>query len=102
MHALRSLTWLDELTQQVANYGGSGQLSASVAAGLSDRLRSATKLVEGGSETRALAYVQQFINRANNQIKGDAADIAARDLLVYNASMLRNWLNEAESRENAL
>jgi sugar phosphate isomerase/epimerase len=102
LHAIRTLSWLDEVTQMVANYAGSGQITATVAAGLADRLRSATKLVESGSETRAVAYVEQFINRANNQIKGDAADIAARDTLVYNASMLRNWLNEAEARENAL
>ncbi len=100
LHAVRTLTWLDELTQMVANFGGMGQISRGAEASLGNRLARATALVEAGSETRALGYVEQFMDRAQNQIKGDAADLAVRDTLLHNARALRAWLLEAEDREN--
>jgi sugar phosphate isomerase/epimerase len=102
MHHVRTLTWMDELMQMTATFAGAGRLSGSVANGLQDRARRALELIENGSETRAAAYLQQFVSRANNQIKGDADDIMVRSLLVAAANQILDWLDEAEDRENAL
>jgi sugar phosphate isomerase/epimerase len=102
MHAVRTLTWLDELGQMMATYAGAGRLNSRVAASLEDRRLRAADLVENGSETRAMGYLQQLVNRANNQIKGDAEDAMIRGLIVAAAEQIMEWLDEAEDRENEL
>jgi sugar phosphate isomerase/epimerase len=102
MHAMRTLTWLDELERMITGYADTGRLKGSVAAALQDRLSRATSLVEQGSETRAAAYVEQLVAKANNQIKGDEDDLLVRSMIVDNARSLLTWLGEAEDRENAL
>jgi sugar phosphate isomerase/epimerase len=102
MRTVRTLSWLDELQQIVANHAAGGNLATHVEAGLQDRLVRATRLVEQGSETRAQGYLEQFIARANNQIKGDANDALVRAALVATAQQIHAWLQEAEDDENAL
>jgi sugar phosphate isomerase/epimerase len=102
MHYVRTLTWLDELGQMIDRYVDGGRLNSRVAANLQDRLGRALALVEDGSETRAQGYLEQFIARANNQIKGDADDALVRSLIVAAAQQIHEWLGESESRENEL
>ncbi|NHC12829.1 sugar phosphate isomerase/epimerase [Motilibacter sp. E257] len=102
MHAVRTLTWLDELGQMIASFAGAGRLNMRVAASLEDRRIRAAVLVESGSETRATAYLEQLIARANNQIRGDADDIMIRSLIVAASQQIVAWLAEAEDRENKL
>ncbi len=101
MHQTRTLTWMDELVQMVANYEGAGRISSSAAASLNDRLARAMDEVEGGSETRTRNYLAQFVARANNQIKG-GQDAVARALLVQAAQQIITWLDETDAREDAL
>jgi sugar phosphate isomerase/epimerase len=102
MHAMRTLTWLDELGRMIDGYVDGGRLNSRVAANLHDRLSRALSLVEDGSETRAQGYIEQLIARANNQIKGDADDALVRSLIVSAAQHIHDWLGEAEGRENEL
>jgi sugar phosphate isomerase/epimerase len=102
MHAVRTLTWLDELGQMIDGYVAAGRLNSRVAANLQDRLTRALTLVEQGSETRAQGYIEQLIARADNQIKGDADDALVRSLIVAAAQQIHEWLTEAEGRENEL
>jgi peptidoglycan/xylan/chitin deacetylase (PgdA/CDA1 family) len=91
----------DNLEDLLGDLRVSGQITASTATGLSDRLSKARRLAEQGSETRTIGYLEQFVDRANNQIKGDAADIAARDALVAAARAIIATLRAAEQAEGA-
>jgi sugar phosphate isomerase/epimerase len=102
MHHVRTLTWLDELAQMLANFASGGRLASHVHTSLQDRLVRATSLVEDGSESRAQGYLQQLVARANNQIKGDADDALVRASVVTTAQQIITWLGEAEDRENEL
>jgi sugar phosphate isomerase/epimerase len=101
MHHVRTLTWLDELGDMLDRYRAGNRISAAVHTTLHDRLFRATDLAEQGSETRTIGYLQQFIARANNQIKGNQ-DQVARSLIIAAAEQIIEWLEEAEERENAL
>ncbi|NHC15853.1 beta strand repeat-containing protein, partial [Motilibacter deserti] len=80
-------------------YVADGELSERVAASLEDRLSRAAAAAERGSEKSVIRFLQEFVARANNQIKGDAQDYAVRDDLVASARELiakYETLDEAE------
>src|SRR4051794_29534928 len=68
-----------ELDALLTSYHSSGQISDSAYNSLHARLTSAEDAYNGGSEKSAISYLNQFVSVAQNQIKGDAADLAARD-----------------------
>ena len=96
---MRTLTWLDELVAMVDRFEASRGLSAATAAQLRGRLEKALSTFSTGSEIRPINYVEQFVAKADNQVKGSPV---ARALLVQNGRELLTWLRQAEARENAL
>ncbi|NHC15933.1 FIMAH domain-containing protein, partial [Motilibacter deserti] len=99
MFADRTLTWLDELRDQVNGLVMAGRLKASVAEDLQGRLANAIKRYEGGHEESAMGYLGQFIAKVNNQVRGNDA---AKMLLLANAQIIMSWLQESEDRENGV
>jgi sugar phosphate isomerase/epimerase len=95
---MRTITWLDELVAMVNRYEAEGKVKPATADQLNDRLRRALSTFETGSEVRPIGYLEQFIAKARNQVKGS---LAARELLVANAQELLAWIRTAENRENA-
>jgi predicted extracellular nuclease len=89
----------DALDSLLTQYASEGKITQGVAASLRDRLTRARALAEEGSETRTIGYLQQFIDRAENQIKGNM-DLAARDELVRRAQVLIHDLRFREAAEN--
>jgi endonuclease/exonuclease/phosphatase family metal-dependent hydrolase len=71
------------------------RLSPRVEAGLRDRLERAEAAAADGAEAHATAYLEQFVARARNQVRGDADDVAARDLLVRDAEALQAAIADA-------
>ncbi|NHC45313.1 alpha-L-rhamnosidase C-terminal domain-containing protein [Motilibacter aurantiacus] len=71
-----------QLAGLIAGYRAEGQINAHVIAGMLDRLERALARARAGNQVAAIGYLQHLIDRANNQIKGDAADLAARDVIV--------------------
>lgn len=94
-------TWFDELDSTIVELRDADRLSATAAASLRDRLVRARGLAEIGSETRTSDYLRQFVARAQNQVKGDADDLAVRAALVADATSLLDLLAEAEAAEVA-
>jgi hypothetical protein len=88
---------LDEL---LTRYNADGTVSDDTTAALRDRLDKALRLAEQGSETRTIGYLEQFIDRANNRVKGDERDVMVRGLLVADAQRLITVLQEREAAEN--
>ncbi|NHC45029.1 DUF1349 domain-containing protein [Motilibacter sp. K478] len=82
-------------------YRAAGQLSASAYTNLTDRLTRAAQQAEVGSEAKAIAFLEQFISKAKNQIKGDAQDTIVRNLLMRDAQFLLDGLAAAEAAESA-
>jgi alpha-L-rhamnosidase len=82
-----------QLGALIARYRADGQINAHVTAGMLDRLEHALSRAQARNELSAIGYLQQLIDRANNQIKGDAADIAARDAIVGQARSLIELLH---------
>jgi lysophospholipase L1-like esterase len=95
-------TWFASLEQSVEDYAAGGALAPHVAAALRDRLARGAALAQTGSETRAIAYVEQFRSRARNQVKGDDADVAVRDALVAEATDLIAFLQRQDDVENGV
>jgi sugar phosphate isomerase/epimerase len=102
MEFVRTLTWLDELRDMLDRFHDEDRLASHVHDSLQDRLQRATALAESGSESRTIGYLEKFVARANNQIKGDMDDTLVRSLVVNAANMVITWLHEADDRENAL
>src|SRR3954454_16464088 len=92
-------TTFSELSTLLASYHTSGQISDSAYNSLNARLTSAQDAYNGGSEKSAISYLNQFVSVAQNQIKGDAADLAARDALVAKAGELISWLTGLDAQE---
>ena len=93
-------TTFPDLTALVDRLGADASISAFTAAGLSDRLAKAARYAALGREAYTIGYLEQFVARAKNQIKGDATDLAVRDLLVRSAEAMiaeQQALDEAES-----
>jgi hypothetical protein len=74
-------------------------ISASAEASLLDRLNRVESQAAKGSEAGAASALQQLIARANNQIKGDAADRAARDAIVAAAQAFHDDIAAADRYE---
>jgi 5'-nucleotidase len=72
-------------------------ITASTAVGLLDRLDRAEALVEIGSETRTIGYLQQFVARVNNQVR----NALTRAALAAAAQRIIADLSVAEDLENA-
>ena len=86
--ALAPVTSFGAVRDIVEDYRDGAQVTAFTSAGLLDRLARAEAAAATGSETRTIAYLDQLAARALNQIKGDAADIAARDTVVAHVRSL--------------
>jgi polyhydroxybutyrate depolymerase len=96
----RIAVWFDELETMVDELRADDRLSMTAAAALRDRLVRARALAVSGSETRTIGYLQQFVARAVNQVKGDADDLSVRAMLVADATAIIALLQEAEEAEN--
>jgi alpha-L-rhamnosidase len=82
-----------QLGALIADYRAEGQINAHVTAGMLDRLERALARARAGNQLSAISYLQHLIDRANNQIKGDAADLAARDAIVAATRSLMELLH---------
>jgi L-asparaginase len=89
----------DDLAASVTGYRESGALSESAAASLADRLTRAKDAFAAGSEAGAIGFLQQFVERANSQVKGDADDTAVREALVAAATGLIDELRAMDADE---
>ncbi|NHC47649.1 OmpL47-type beta-barrel domain-containing protein, partial [Motilibacter aurantiacus] len=81
-------TTLASLQADMNGFVAAERLSPRVAASLEDRLSRAATAAERGSEKSVIRFLQEFMARANNQIKGDADDYAVRDELIAAAREL--------------
>jgi glucose/arabinose dehydrogenase len=72
----------DSVRSTMDSYLAEDRLAAHVHASLADRLDKAAKAAERGSEKTAISYLEQFVARAKNQIKGDEDDVLVRNELV--------------------
>ena len=77
-------------------YVTAGRLNARVAASLADRLTRASTGADQDSEVVAIRNLEQFVARANSQIKGDAQDVQVRDDLVRQAGQLLAYYRAVE------
>ncbi|NHC46455.1 metallophosphoesterase [Motilibacter aurantiacus] len=87
------------LTSRLGSLVEAGRLAPHVAASLQERLDRAARMLDAGSEQRALAAVEQFAARAHNQVKGDADDVAVRGELVAAAGSLGELLSAMDVAE---
>jgi hypothetical protein len=91
----------NDLRALMQSYVNAGRLSAKVFASLDDRLtRAQTEAEVRGSELQAIVYLEQFVARAQNQIKGDAQDLEVRDIIVREGNELLNKYRALEESEN--
>ena len=91
----------DELLALVGDYNENGTVSDKTTANLMYSLNRAVAAADTGSEKRTLLYLGQFLARAENQVKGNAADLAARALFVAEAERLLAHYQAIEDAENA-
>jgi hypothetical protein len=91
-------TALGTVADLLDGYNTGGTISDRTTANLRDRLDRATERADLGHERQAIGYLEQFIARVQNQVKGDAADAAARAALVTAASAA---IAELEARDAA-
>jgi hypothetical protein len=91
----------DSISAAMSAYVDAGRLNSRVQASLADRLDKAAAGAAVGSEVRAISYLEQFVARAKNQIKGDADDLAVRNTLVAMAEELIAKYQAIEDEENA-
>jgi X-Pro dipeptidyl-peptidase len=100
----RGVNWdedaIDSASALLDGYRADGKIPAHVYASLKDRLDRAAGAAAAGSEARTLAFLEQFVARANNQVKGDAEDLATRAALVAAAEQLIGEFTAAEGAEN--
>ena len=78
----------DSVSALMDSYVSSARLNVRVAASLRDRLDRAEAGAIKGSEATAISYLEQFVARAENQVKGDAQDVEVRGELVAAAGIL--------------
>jgi surface-anchored protein len=90
-----------KLRDAVNGYVADGTTSAKTAGNILERLDRAEGAAQTGSEVRTIALLEQFIARVKNQVKGDAADLAARGALVADAEALIAFYRAIEEDENA-
>jgi hypothetical protein len=94
-------TSFGDLGALLDRFRAEGHISASAYASLRDRLDRARAKAAAGSEVAAMNYLTHFADRARNQVKGDAADLAARDVLIRDARALIAEQQQLEDAENA-
>ncbi|NHC15518.1 alpha/beta hydrolase domain-containing protein [Motilibacter deserti] len=94
---LRDPAWYSDLRELIEEYAANDRIAGHVAASLLDRLDRAERLGLSGSESRTAGYLQHLVDRALNQIKGDAA---ARDAVLRSATALIALLNAADGTVN--
>jgi len=92
-------TTYSEVSTLLTSLQSQGRLNASVAASLSDRLSKAQARSASGNEASAIGYLDQFVARATNQVKGDADDLAVRELLVQKGQDLIAWQKDLDAQE---
>ncbi|NHC14961.1 family 16 glycoside hydrolase [Motilibacter deserti] len=85
----------------IAQFNADGTISAKTVASLRDRLDKAEQAADSGSETRTISYLEQFVDRANSQVKGDDRDLMVRQLLKRDAAALIAEAQQAEAAEAA-
>jgi type 1 glutamine amidotransferase/PKD repeat protein/glucose/arabinose dehydrogenase len=90
-----------EIRDRINELVADGDLASHVAASLLDRLDRAED-VHQDSESQALAFLQQFVARANNQIKGDADDEAVRDELIASAQDIIERLTAQDADDRSV
>ena len=90
---------IPDLIDLVQNLRDDDRISAFTYRGLIDRLERALREEQGGSEYRPIGYLQQFVARVDNQVKGDAEDAETRDELVSMAEHIIAWLQLEENAE---
>ncbi|NHC14777.1 FIMAH domain-containing protein, partial [Motilibacter deserti] len=84
----------------VNGYVADGTTSAKTAANILERLDRAEVAARAGSEERAIGFLEQFVARVQNQVKGNAADIAARNALTADGQLLLAYYEAMEDAEN--
>jgi hypothetical protein len=94
-------TTLSTLSDLLDGYNADGTISDRTTANLRDRLDRAVEKADLGHETQAIGLLEQFVARVQNQVKGDAADTAARAALVVAARAAIAELQALDAAENA-
>ncbi|NHC44309.1 alpha/beta hydrolase domain-containing protein [Motilibacter aurantiacus] len=93
----RDPAWYSDLRELIEEHAAAGRIAGHVEASLLDRLDRAERLGLSGSESRTAGYLQHLVDRARNQIKGDAA---AREAVVRSATALIALLDAVDGTAN--
>ena len=91
----------DTLRELVEEYNENGTVSDKTTANLMYSLNRAEADADRGGEERTIMYLEQFIARAENQVKGNQDDLDARALFVAEAERLVAHYQAIEDEENA-
>lgn len=91
----------DELFDMVDELVQHGTTSERTAANLLHPLERAEKEAYAGGEVRTIGYLEQFLARVRNQVKGDSADLTARSALTAQAQRLLGYYQGREAAEDA-
>jgi hypothetical protein len=91
----------DAISDSMDIYLSLDRLAGHVSTSLKDRLTRAKDAAAAGSEVRTIGFLEQFIARAKNQVKGDADDIEVRNQLVALAQELIAKYQAMDDAENA-
>nr|WP_231127215.1 amidase family protein [Motilibacter aurantiacus] len=90
---------LFELESMVERFNADGTVSDKTTANIGAALQKAVEQNYLGSEARAIGYLQTFVDKVRNQVKGDARDVEARDMLVNEATARLAYLTAREAYE---
>jgi hypothetical protein len=93
-------TSYSDLGALITRFRAENRITQFTATGLQDRLALAVKKANAGSEKSAMDYLSHIVDRAENQIRGDASDLAARDVLVRDAQALIAELKVLDDAED--
>ncbi|NHC46720.1 PKD domain-containing protein [Motilibacter aurantiacus] len=99
--AVAAGTALDGIATALSGYTTDGTISERTAANVRFPLDRAIRELAAGSELRAIGYLEQFVARVENQVKGDAADLAARQALVSAAEAAIAELQTVDDTEDS-
>jgi hypothetical protein len=92
---------VNAIVEMVESYNADGTISDATTEALLYPLTRAKADATRGGEARVMSNLQLFIDRANNRVKGDAADLAARTALVVAAQDLIAVYQAIEDFEDA-
>jgi hypothetical protein len=84
-----SVTTYDDVAAIIGRYASARTISASTAAGLGDRLARAQQAAAAGQDTRAVSYLDQFLDRVRSQVK----QAGPRSVLLRDGQALRDALS---------